>query len=238
MSQRSEKLRRRVEGLERDVADLQAARVGEDRFSQALRSVQAHTAAEEARQHREISNRVRQAEQAARTWKTTAYAALVAAIVVLVIAILAVQAAGVEVEPTTSAAAPMVQAIEEPPEANENEQIEAALLARAHVIEDCVVSHYDCCVACCGKDDGITASGVRATPGVTVAVDPAVIPLGSDVLVDYGDGEIHYYRADDVGGAVQGNHIDLCVESHELANQLGMRTATVYWVEQEEVKRT
>ena len=101
-----------------------------------------------------------------------------------------------------------------------------------------MVSHYDCCVECCGKDDGITASGRRATPGVTVAVDPDVIPLGSDVLVDYGDGEIHYYRADDVGGAVQGNHIDLCVESHELANQLGMRTATVYWVEQEEVKRT
>lgn len=117
-------------------------------------------------------------------------------------------------------------------EAAENEKIEAALLARAHVIKDCVVSHYDCCVACCGKDDGITASGVRATPGVTVAVDPAVIPLGSDVLVDYGDGEIHYMRADDVGGAVQGSHIDLCVESHELANQLGMRTATVYWVEQ------
>ena len=67
-------------------------------------------------------------------------------------------------EPTSSAAAPVVQAIEEPPEANENERIEAALLARAHVIEDCVVSHYDCCVACCGKDDGITASGRPGHP--------------------------------------------------------------------------
>ena len=238
MSQRSEKLRRRVEGLERDVAGLQAAWAGEDRFQQALRSVQAHTTVEEARQRREISNRARQAEQAARTWKITAYAALVAAIVVLAFSLLAVYAAGAEVEPTTPAAAPVDQAVGEPPESNENERIEAALLARAHVIEDCVVSHYDCCVACCGKDDGITASGRRATPGVTVAVDPGVLPLGSDVLVDYGDGEIHYYRADDVGGAVQGNHIDLCVESHELANQLGMRTATVYWVEQEEVKRT
>ena len=76
MSQRSEKLRRRVEGLERDVAGLQAAWAGEDRFQQALRSVQAHTTVEEARQRREISNRARQAEQAARTWKITAYAAL------------------------------------------------------------------------------------------------------------------------------------------------------------------
>ena len=113
----------------------------------------------------------------------------------------------------------------------ENELIEVALLGKAHIIEDCTVTHYDCCVACCGNTDGITASGVQATPGVTVAVDPGVIPLGSDVLVDYGDGEIHYYRADDIGGAVKGNHIDMCVGSHEEALQMGRRTATVYWVE-------
>lgn len=113
----------------------------------------------------------------------------------------------------------------------ENELIQAALLEKAQIIEDCTVTHYDCCVSCCGKTDGITASGAQATPGVTVAVDPDVIPLGSDVLVDYGDGEIHYYRADDIGGAVKGNHIDLCVESHEEALLLGRRTATVYWVE-------
>lgn len=113
----------------------------------------------------------------------------------------------------------------------ENELIESALLGKAHIIEDCTITHYDCCVSCCGKGDGITASGVQATPGVTVAVDPDVIPLGSDVLVDYGDGEIHYYRADDIGGSVKGNHIDLCVGRHEEALQMGRRTATVYWVE-------
>ena len=115
-------------------------------------------------------------------------------------------------------------------EESENERIEAALLASAHRLDNVTVTHYDCCVECCGKTDGITASGVRATPGVTVAVDPDVIPLGAGVLVDYGDGEIHYYRADDVGAAVKGSHIDLCVGSHEEALQLGRRTATVYWV--------
>ena len=113
----------------------------------------------------------------------------------------------------------------------ENDLIEAALLDKAHVIKECTVTHYDCCVSCCGKDDGITASGVQATPGVTVAVDPDVIPLGSDVLVDYGDGEIHYYRADDIGAAIKGNKLDLCVSSHQEAINLGARTATVYWVE-------
>lgn len=119
---------------------------------------------------------------------------------------------------------------EEEVEQAENEMIEAALLARATRIDNVTVTHYDCCVECCGKDDGITASGVRATPGVTVAVDPSVIPLGADVLVDYGDGDIKYYRADDVGGAVKGNHIDLCVSSHQEAVELGRKTAAVWWV--------
>lgn len=118
---------------------------------------------------------------------------------------------------------------EEIQEDYENEQIEEALLANAHVIEDCLVTHYDCCVKCCGKSDGITASGLRATPYVTVGVDPNIIPLGSDVLVDYGDGEIQYYRADDTG--VKGNHIDVCVSSHAEALELGVCRATVYWVD-------
>ena len=133
---------------------------------------------------------------------------------------------------TTRQGAVELQEEEQP----ENELIEQALLGRATRIDGVTVTHYCICEKCCGKtpDDpayGITASGLRATPGVTVAVDPSVIPLGSDVLVDYGDGEIHYYRADDTGSAVKGNHIDLCVSSHEEGVQLGVRTAIVYWVE-------
>ena len=120
---------------------------------------------------------------------------------------------------------------EEVQEAFENENIEQALLAKANKIEDVKVTHYCCCAKCCGKDDGITYSGVKATPGVTVAVDTSIIPLGSDVLVDYGDGVINYYRADDTGSAIKGNKLDLCVSSHQEAINLGVRTATVYWVE-------
>lgn len=53
------------------------------------------------------------------------------------------------------------------------------------------------------------------------------------LLVDYGDGTICYYRADDTGSGVAGGHIDLCVGSHREALQLGLRTATVYWIEEE-----
>lgn len=120
---------------------------------------------------------------------------------------------------------------EEVREDYENQKISEALLAKANKIENCTVTHYDCCVLCCGKTDGITASGVKATPGVTVAVDTSIIPLGSDVLVDYGDGVINYYRADDTGSAIKGNKLDLCVSSHQEAINMGVRTATVYWVE-------
>lgn len=118
----------------------------------------------------------------------------------------------------------------------ENFYIEQALLENAHKIEHVTVTYYCICEKCCGKspDDpayGITASGLAATPGVSVAVDASIIPLGTDVLLDYGDGELHYMRADDTGAAVSGNHIDVCVGSHEEALQLGVREATVYWVE-------
>lgn len=117
----------------------------------------------------------------------------------------------------------------------ENELIEAALLARATKIEDTTITHYCICSKCCGKSPdhpayGITASCRRATPGVSVGVDPDMIPLGADVLVDYGDGEIHYYRADDTGPGISGNHLDLCVGSHQEALELGVRSATVWWV--------
>ena len=95
------------------------------------------------------------------------------------------------------------------------------------------VTHYDPCVKCCGKTDGITATGVPVTPYYTVAVDPELIPLGSEVLVDYGDGEIHYYRAEDVGGGVKGKHLDLCVTDHTEALTLGVRQATVWFLPKE-----
>lgn len=33
-----------------------------------------------------------------------------------------------------------------------------------------------------------------------------------------------------IGGAIKGSHIDLCVQSHDEAVELGRRMATVWWV--------
>lgn len=60
-------------------------------------------------------------------------------------------------------------------------------------------------------------------------MDPKVIPLGSSVVVDYGDGTVIRLRAEDTGSGVRGNHVDICVARHEEALTLGTRRATVYW---------
>jgi 3D (Asp-Asp-Asp) domain-containing protein len=56
---------------------------------------------------------------------------------------------------------------------------------------------------------GITASGRQTTQGVTIAVDPRVIPLGSIVEIEYPDGRREYRRADDTGSAIKGYKIDI-----------------------------
>ena len=106
-------------------------------------------------------------------------------------------------------------------------------LCRLPRMTACTVSHY-CCEKrphICGTGNGITASNVPVQAGVSVAVDPEVIPLGSTVYVDYGDGVIHTYIAHDTGGAVKGNHIDVAVETHAEASRLGLRKAIVWWEE-------
>ena len=101
----------------------------------------------------------------------------------------------------------------------------------ASKIIGCEVTYY-CCERYehdCGTGDGYTATGTEVTPWHSCAVDPAVIPLGSQVWVDFGDGVMHEYIAEDVGGAVNGAHVDLAVETHAEAWNLGIKTATVWW---------
>ena len=112
------------------------------------------------------------------------------------------------------------------------EETLADKLKAANRIEDCTITYYCCELRphICGTGNGITASGAPVEAGVSCAVDPSLIPLGSTVWVDYGSGELHEYVAQDVGGWVNGAHIDLAVATHDEALQLGRRTATVYWM--------
>ena len=111
----------------------------------------------------------------------------------------------------------------------ENEKIEAALLAEANVIEDCTVTWYTASLEECGKDDGITYSGLPVVEHLTCAVDPSTIPLYADVFVEYADGTIEQLWATDTG--VKGNHIDIYTPDYDYAIQCGRQSLAVWWVE-------
>ena len=84
---------------------------------------------------------------------------------------------------------------------------------------------YCPCAKCCGKNDGITATGTKATANRTIAVDPKVIPIGTQVLI--GD---RTYIAEDVGGAIKDNIIDVYFDDHTEALKFGVQYAEVYKV--------
>ena len=96
-----------------------------------------------------------------------------------------------------------------------------------YTIYDGTVTAYCNCEECCGKwAYGPTASGVMPEQGITVAVDPDVIPLGSQVRIE---GDPHIYIAQDTGSAIKGNHIDLYFDSHADAQEWGLQNKTIYW---------
>lgn len=77
---------------------------------------------------------------------------------------------------------------------------------------------------------GITATGTlarRSDYSSSVAVDPRVIPLGTKLYVDgYG-----YAIAEDTGGAIKGNRIDLFFNSSCEATNWGVKWVNVYVAE-------
>lgn len=87
---------------------------------------------------------------------------------------------------------------------------------------------YCPCTRCCGKDDGITATGTLAAEGRTIAVDPRVIPYGTHVLLIFPDGTQREYIAEDCGGGVNGSRVDVFFSDHETARVFGVQSAMAY----------
>lgn len=77
------------------------------------------------------------------------------------------------------------------------------------------ITYYCPCVRCNGKHT-TTATGTKFQPYKTIAVDPKVIPLGSQVHI-----QDLTYIAEDTGGGIKGNRIDICVSNHQEALAMG-----------------
>ena len=94
---------------------------------------------------------------------------------------------------------------------------------------------YCGCRKCCGKyadnrpvdENGeviVTGSiGVRLYAGVSIAVDPRVIPYHTQVVING-----HTYTAHDTGGNIKGNRIDVYFDDHDEAWDFGTQYAEVF----------
>ena len=79
------------------------------------------------------------------------------------------------------------------------------------------ITAYCSCSKCCGKTTGRTASGTIATAGRTVAAS-SKFAFGTKLNIGG-----HIYTVEDRGGAVNGNKIDIFVNSHAEALQWGVK---------------
>ena len=85
------------------------------------------------------------------------------------------------------------------------------------------LTFYCSCVICSENYGHLTSTGTTCIPAQTIAVDPSIIPYGSQVMIGG-----HVFLAEDTGGAIKGNRIDVFVSSHAEANALGVAMAEVF----------
>lgn len=83
-------------------------------------------------------------------------------------------------------------------------------------------SAYCACVKCCGKTNGITASGTKATAGRTIAA-PKNYAFGTKIEI----AGMGTYIVEDRGGAITGNKIDIYFDSHAEALKFGRRNLQI-----------
>lgn len=87
------------------------------------------------------------------------------------------------------------------------------------------VTAYCSCSKCCGKKTGRTASGTQATSGRTVAAS-GQFAFGTKLIINGKE-----YTVEDRGGAIQGNKIDIYMDSHTEALAWGKRYLPVQVVQ-------
>ena len=132
---------------------------------------------------------------------------------------------------------------EEKTELQDNEekiekQVEEKTEIKKTYLGEFILTAYCGCEECCGEwaigrpvdENGreivYGASGQRLEQGVSIAVDPSVITYGAKVEIDGG-----IYIAQDCGGAIKENRIDVYFENHSDALSFGVQTKPVYIIE-------
>lgn len=90
-------------------------------------------------------------------------------------------------------------------------------------------SAYCACASCCGKTNGITASGAKASQWCTIAAGRCY-PIGTIIYIPYFKDKPNggWFVVQDRGGAISSNRLDIFMGSHGQALQFGRRNLTCY----------
>lgn len=84
---------------------------------------------------------------------------------------------------------------------------------------------YCPCEKCCGQwSGGPTASGVMPEEGRTVAADWDVLPAGTEIYID----GVGWRTVEDTGSGINGNKLDLYMDSHQDALEWGLQEVEVF----------
>lgn len=97
------------------------------------------------------------------------------------------------------------------------------------VVKTFNTSAYDSCVKCCGKSNGITSSGVKATPWYTIAAGSAY-PIGTVIYIPALKDKPNegWFIVQDRGGSISNSKLDIYMATHTQALQFGRKTLECY----------
>lgn len=107
-------------------------------------------------------------------------------------------------------------------EAKQAEELPAEPAGHWENLGEFTLTFYCPCQKCSDGWGHQTASGATAMEGVTVAVDPRVIPYGTRLRINGRE-----YIAQDCGGSIKGRKIDVFMESHKECLRNGIQKAEV-----------
>ncbi|MBO5478231.1 MAG: G5 domain-containing protein [Clostridia bacterium] len=90
-------------------------------------------------------------------------------------------------------------------------------------------SAYCACMKCCGKTNGITSSGAKASSWCTLAAGKAY-PIGTIIYIPYFKNKPNggWFIVQDRGGAISNNRLDVYMGTHSQALQFGRRNLECY----------